>query len=220
MKNILITGSKGNIGKILYKYLGKYNLFSGDLPELDVRDYSQLLKYSKNKDVIIHLAWNSNSENFLNKKIDSDNSLMFHNIYKVAIENKIPRVIMASSVHAQDFENYSGKTLLTSEKILPPDSPYGADKLFMENLGRYYSKRHLEVVCVRFGAVGEKCPADKGKYIWLSGNDCVNLIKNLIETNKVKNNFSIMYGISNNFKNPFNIKNDFNWKPQEGYSKV
>ncbi len=218
MKKVLVTGSRGSIGKILRNKLKGYELSFADLPEVDIRDYKKLSKECKGKNVIIHLAWKSKAENFLNEKIDPDNSKMFQNVYKAALENKVKRVIMASSVHAQDFEKFKGKNL-TPKKVLAPSSPYGADKIFMESLGRYYSKKGLEVVCIRFGATSENCPPDKGKFIWLSGSDCANLIKKVIESKKVQGNFIVINGVSKNKKGIHSHKNPFGWKPKQGSGK-
>jgi len=217
-KKILITGSNGRIGKILSNSLQDYKLSLTDLPRVDVRNYKELLRECKSVGAIIHLAWNSKTENFANGKIDPDNSLMFTNVYKAALESKIRRVIMASSVHADDFRNFNGKSLLFPYKVPSPTSPYGADKVFMESLGRYFSKKGLEVVCIRFGAVGYGKPKDKeGKILWLTNNDCEGLIKKIIRARTIPDNFSIVYGVSNNKNKIHSSANPFGWKPKEGY---
>lgn len=87
-RKILITGSKGQIGSVLLGGLRNYILVEADLPETDVRDYATLLKKCKGIDAIIHLAWDTN-ENHRSKTYNPNNSLMFYNVYKAALELKI-----------------------------------------------------------------------------------------------------------------------------------
>jgi len=228
MKRILITGSKGHIGKALVGDLSKdYNLTLFDLPKFDARNYQQLLKVFTGHDTIIHLAWNSKTENFQNNRIDPNNALMFSNVYKAALEAKVLRVIMASSIHADDFytslKNKS-RILLSPYKKPSPDSPYGEDKIIMENMGKKYSKRGLEVVCIRIGAIGDKIGGDsrgngEAMATWLSFRDFSDLIRKIVEAKKVPNNYSIIYGVSNNKTRVHNYSNPFGWKPRDDSSK-
>jgi nucleoside-diphosphate-sugar epimerase len=222
-KEILITGANGTIGSILTNGLkGDYHLIPAGLPEVDVRNYKIIKKLSKGKDVIIHLAWNTKTENFMSKQIDTDNSLMFENVYRSALENKIKRVIVASSIHADNFQNYKGKIKLKTDKLPEPQNPYGAHKVFMEALGNYYSRKGIEVVCVRFGAVEYEKPTKKdseGSSVWLSNPDCIRLIKTIINAKKIPNNYFIMNGVSNNKTRIHDYSNPLGWKPKDDSSR-
>lgn len=219
MKNVLITGSEGNIGKLLVPRLSRdYALTLRDLkggPKHDLKSYKNILEVM-DQHAVVHLAWNSDTENFTNEHIDPDNALMAHNVYRAALEMKVPRVIMASSVHA---DNYRGQqeVLISPERTPIPTSVYGADKVFIESLGRLYASKGLEVVCIRFGAVGESPTDEEGRMLWLSPNDCASLIKTLIDAPTVPGNFSLIYGISNNIGKVHNTVNPFGWEPQEGF---
>ncbi len=229
MKTVAITGAKGYIGKILVKnFSNKYTLRELDLPECDVRDYEQLLKSTKNCDCIIHLAWDTKTENFKSGEINPDNVLMTYNVYKVCLENEISRVIMASSVHADSpFE--LKENFLDPYRLPIPDSPYGASKCFMEALGRYYAYFHgLEVICLRIGGIGYKNCENARKIacyekpyfvgedaVWISERDFCDLIEKCIET-ELKEKFVIVYAVGNNRNRVHNLKNPFSWKPKEG----
>ncbi len=153
-ERIAITGSNGTIGTVLKEGLSKdFEITPIDFQEVDVRDYSQLLKAVQSHSAIIHLAWNSKTENFRNENIDPDNFLMAFNVYKAAREAKVPRVIMASSIHADTFYGWQTPPYISVNHIPTLDSPYGADKVFIESLGRYFASKGLEVVAVRFGGV-------------------------------------------------------------------
>lgn len=221
MKKVLITGSNGTIGKIIVSQISKYyKLTEFDLQKHNACDYNDLVKAMKDQDVVIHLAWDTVKENWKSNDINPDNELMTFNVYKAAIEAKVPKVIMASSVHADDYSGWKGPKLMKTNTIPTPDSPYGASKVFMESLGRYYAKKGLQVACIRFMGLNpdnkpsKNDPEAKKKYF--SHGDCGDLIKAIIEAKKVSNNFSVIYGLSNNKGRIHDFSNPFGWKPKDG----
>ena len=214
MKKVIITGSKGTIGQVLLKGLRGYKIEGLDLPDFDILDYKNLRDKIKNTDVIIHLAWanfNANSDH-----ISPINIEMANNIYRASIEMKIPRLIMASSIQADDFRNYDKKELLSIDKIPTPVSAYGATKVFIESLGRYYSNNNdLEVICPRFGGINDLDDKKEGEYsrIYLSHEDCISAVDKCIFAKVVPNKFSVFYVVSDNKNKIHNIANDFDWNP-------
>ena len=216
MKKIVITGTKGTIGTVLSKGLRDYEILPIDLPKVDVRNYSQLSKAIKGSDTIIHLAWSTRKENLNSDSVDTDNTAMFQNIYRAALEYKVKRVIMASSVHADTFSNMNNRRLLRIDRDPQPDSPYGAHKIFMEKLGSWYATKGLEVICIRFGGVFPLNAAYDGDLpiTGLSHPDCIELIKMCLEAKTIPNNYVILYGISENTKRIHDYSNPFGWKPK------
>lgn len=216
IKKIAITGAKGKIASIILPSIKKqYKIISLDLPETDITDIKKLKNKIKGCSAIIHLAWNLKKENYNTNEIDPKNTLMYHNIYKAALEMKIKRVIMASSIHANNFMKWKNKNKISLSTCLPPVSPYGANKLLMENLGKSYSKKGLEVVCIRFGGIKKEKTYTKDieKY-GLTHPDCISLIKTCLKVKQIPNNFTIIYGISKNKKSIHNTTNIFGWKPK------
>lgn len=114
MKNILITGSEGTIGRIIRNNLTDYAITLFDLPKHDARNYPDLLEALYKHDVLIHLAWNTKIDNYKSSKIDPDNCLMTYNAYECAKLTKVKRIIMASSVHANDFSRHRTPPLYVS----------------------------------------------------------------------------------------------------------
>lgn len=223
MKKIGITGSKGVIGQILTKHLkDTYQLMPLSRPDIDVTHLSKLREKTKGLDVLIHLA-QVRGVSWKNDNFDAGDFSMTYNAYKVCIENKIPRVIMASSIHANDYLLKSGKSLKTVETLPTPDSQYGAYKVYMEALGRYYAKRDLEVICLRFGGVNPEnktFQSDEENYdrVYLSHYDLVSLIKTCIEIEKVPNNYELLYAVSNNKRKVHDWKNNLGWIPKDSAS--
>ncbi|MBI2550152.1 NAD(P)-dependent oxidoreductase [Candidatus Woesearchaeota archaeon] len=222
MKKIAITGAKGTIGTALKRGLTEYEITPIDLPELDVRDHEKLLDAVSGHSVVIHLAWDAKAENFRNGGLNPDNFLMAHNVYRAALEVKIPRVIMASSVHADNFYGWKDLGLLSPDRVPVPDSPYGASKVFIEALGRCYATKGLEVVCIRFGGVNaaNKPPLDDyyEKAVWLSHDDCIGLVRSCIEGKSIPNNYLIVYGVSDNENRIHDFLNPLGWMPKRGES--
>ncbi|MGA2968047.1 MAG: NAD-dependent epimerase/dehydratase family protein, partial [Candidatus Levyibacteriota bacterium] len=149
---------------------------------------------------------------------------MYENVYKAALETGISRVIMASSVHADTFYLPRGERILKPYDIPYPDSPYGADKIAMEKLGREYARKRLEVICIRFGGVATVLDAANPKTqesleqiaeraARLSHQDAVSLVRKCLTAEKVPNNFVILYGVSDNYGRIHDLMNPFGWQP-------
>lgn len=211
-KRIAITGAKGVIGTVLTKNLKKdYDITPVNRPQINVRDYPKLLSVFKNQDTVIHLAWDS--------KREVENLKMFENVFKAAFSSGVGRVIMASSVHADRFDNWQSLEKMSPQKIPTPSTSYGKLKVKMEKMGKEYANKGLEVICIRFGGVNVKNMAvispSFERAVWLSHNDCVSALKVVLEAKEVPNNFVVMYAISNNKGLVQNLSNPFDWRPKD-----
>lgn len=217
MKKVLITGSKGIVGRVLVNGLKEsYSLFLADLPEFDIRAYASVLKLTQEKDAVIHLAWNTETENGNAIKQDPDNTKMSINIYEACIKNKVGRAIMASSIHATDYESMSEKEVVSPKKELVSKKTYGEHKRFLEKTGEIYASKGLEVICVRLGGV-----CDERGRTWrgleqdgLAYPDLVSLFQRCLDAKNVPNNYTIIYGVSKNRENKFDLSNPFDWEPK------
>src|ERR1035437_1197878 len=216
-KRIVITGAKGVIGTVLTKRLkSSYKITPINLPKTDVRNYQQLLEILPKHNAIIHLAWDD--------KTAHENITMFENVFKAALATGVKRVIMASSVHADRFDNWN-----KPEKMSPYDTPnpniqYGNLKVKMESMGKYYVSKGLEVVCIRFGGINShNAPVENPSHeraVWLSHDDCISLIKIILEADSIPNNFVVMYAISDNPEVVHDISNPFQWKPKDSAGAI
>lgn len=214
---MLITGSKGVVGRILTNKLSEeYDIVGYDIPENDVTDLDMLKKTVKDFDCIIHLAMDP-AVGFMNELYNPDDLTMVYNIFKLAKDNKIPRVMMFSSIHADEYD-LDSKELYRTDTIPSPDSPYGAYKVYMESLGRFYAKKGVEVVCVRLGGVtsDDEFELDEEGFqqVYLSHKDLLNMVRATIEAESIPNNFSLFYGVSNNPNKVHDNSNDIGWEPE------
>jgi uronate dehydrogenase len=207
MKRVVITGSNGLIGSILLRGLTGFQLIPVDLP-CDLTIFKNVQKVLKNAYAVVHLAWDTKTENYESKDINPLNNQMSFNIYKACHTLGVKKIIMASSVHTDQF-NQSDKDL-DPYRLPTPDSPYGASKVFMESLGRYFAKKGLEVVCLRFSCINEQDrPNINCEY--LSHRDCQNLVQKILDADPIPHNYQIIYAVSN--KRIHSTKNIFGWKP-------
>jgi len=226
-KQIVITGSQGSLGKIFQRELrGVYDLTCIDKKSdgeetvvLDIADdYEKFRNVLKGNDVIIHLAWDT-LEDFPNENIVQQNKIIAENVYRAAVEKNISRVIFASSVHVNDYSRVPVGTYLSSKSECWPDTPYGATKIYIEHLGRYYSRKHgLEVICIRLGGVNERNEIrfdEDPLYdrVLLYKEDFVQLIRMCIEVQEVPDNFAVFYAVSNVKGGVHSLDNFLGWEP-------
>jgi uronate dehydrogenase len=215
---VLITGSAGRIGQVLVRGLA-HDVTEFDLPECDARSLEHLTEAAMGHDALVHLAWNTTSENFANDNVDFDNALMAFNAYRASERTQVRRVVVASSVHA-DAPNGQSEGLLVASALPTPDSPYGASKVFVEALGRHFADRGLEVVVVRFGGVDRHVSErDFGNGTgpspeWLSHADCVALVDACLTAPVVPGRYAAFYGVSDNRGRVHDIANPFGWVPE------
>jgi nucleoside-diphosphate-sugar epimerase len=218
-KKVLITGSSGTIGSVLLHGLQGVDITPFDLSDgCDVNNRSQLTAAMVGHDAVVHLAWDVRTENAHQGNFDPKHPQMTINVLDAAVDARVPRVILASSVHADRF---AGRFVRNDPPLRPfdpptPDSPYGASKLHMEAAAKYFaSTGALQAICIRFGGVNpDDKPAPKEADVWLSHADCVGLVQACITANDVPNNFSIVYAVSDNPERVHDLTNPFKWAPQ------
>ncbi len=214
---VAVTGSKGVVGQaFIQKAKSDYEIIELDLPDNDVGNLDHLIEATRGCDAIVHCAWATLKDNYTSGSIDPINDVMIFNVYQAAVTNKIPKVIMSSSNHAHnhDIRDTDGKIRASISPPIP-DSPYGAEKVFMEALGRYYANDYgLQVVCIGIGNINiEDKPNDDEPRRYMSHRDLTQLVSKCLEQD-VPNGFQIVYGVS---KQPiFDWSNPFGYVPVDG----
>ena len=193
MSKYLIVGGGGFIGGHLIKRLLKENndVRAADLKpldlwfqkfdqsenfSLDMQEYENCLKMSKDMDYVINLACNMGGIGFIeNNKADCMLSVLINtNLLRACKENKIKRYFFSSSACAynKDLQTDPGIEGLREKDAYPamPEDGYGWEKLFSERMCRHFTEDYgLETRVARFhniyGPMGtfdggrEKAPA-------------------------------------------------------------
>ncbi len=166
MKKIFVTGGAGYVGSVLVpKLLEKnykvtvYDLFLyGDnvlddhqnLKKIkaDIRSTEYIEQSCADHDVFLHLACISNDPSFeldpsLGKSINLDS---FEPIVKVAIKNKIPHFVFASSSSVYGLKSEKN---VTEDISLEPLTDYSKFKAECENILRQYNSRNFTTTIIR-----------------------------------------------------------------------
>ena len=166
MKKIFVTGGAGYVGSVLVpKLLEKnykvtvYDLFLygddvlGDHQNLkkikaDIRSTEYVEQSCADHDVFLHLACISNDPSFeldpsLGKSINLDS---FEPIVKVAIKNKIPHFVFASSSSVYGLKSEKN---VTEDISLEPLTDYSKFKAECENILRQYNSRNFITTIIR-----------------------------------------------------------------------
>jgi L-arabinose 1-dehydrogenase [NAD(P)+] len=214
---VAITGSNGVVGRAIRNNLdaNKFEVVPIDLPDHDATKLEDLTKATAGCDAIIHMAWATERGNFRVDDMDPTNVPMIFNAYQAALANNVSRIIMASSNHAQryDMRDTDGKIRASIQPAVP-DSPYGAEKIFAEALGRHYAlTRNLGVICLRIGTVTEEDkpqPSTQDNPTrYLSHRDLGRLITCCLDAETIPDNFETIYAVSN--------QDVFDWSNSVGY---
>ncbi len=255
---VLVTGATGYIAsQLLPTFRDRY-----DLKLIDVRDTDrdgnpvegvqiasmldgpdeEIRPLFTGTDAVVHLAYHRGalatgpSGRGRDYEDEAPNVEMANRVYRLALQEGVRRVVVASSNHAADWYEeilHVGKMDMVDPDRTPPksDNFYGWAKLAYEALGFLYASgsrgRKLENVQIRIGAprelkmstffpdgtITEKGLAtfkrDLGAYI--SQRDLVQLIVKSIETPNIEDEHGIphqiFYGISGNARKFWSIVN-------------
>jgi len=157
---ILVTGGAGFIGRYIVDFLSSHheiiiydnlsNSSKADIESLitkgvkfvneDILDYEKLQKSCIGFDLVIHLAAKSDvAESVINPEITNEvNVTGTENVIKCCIENKIKKIIFASSAAVY----MDSKLPVNENSKTNPLSPYGKSKLKAEQKIKKISEEH------------------------------------------------------------------------------
>lgn len=239
---ILITGSRGRIGKILVQALAdKFEIFELDIIgrsqgkyfKVDISNLQKLevvFKKIPKLYAIIHLAAES-PVNGTWKSVLRNNIIGTRNIYECARKYKIQRVIFASSNHVTGaYEGIPPKLhkqkkprIISINDPVRPDSYYGTSKIFGEAIAKQFFELHkISSICLRIGSVIKDNDPTKNKrhlLTWLSYRDLIQLVEKSLFSKVL---FGIYYGVSDNkgkFWDVSNVKRELGYKSKDNASR-
>ena len=221
MRTILITGSEGIIGSVLRRGLGgKYQIRGVDLPE-DISRYEVLWAQMAGVDTVIHLARRFSPADPVERRmrIYPQNVQIDVNVFTAVVRAEVKRLIMASSVHADNHRDPDPVEPLTIPGSYSPATPYGVYKLIEEEVGKTLSKQFgFEFVGVRFGGVTRDNSVKTGAgqtATWLSHDDLVGAIDACLRVEPVPGRSTVFYAVSNNADRIHDTTNPFGWRPRD-----
>jgi hypothetical protein len=259
MKRVVVTGAAGKIaGQVLPALRERY-----DLVLLDVRDTDRqgqpldgvhivdlaepnrdgYREHFRGADGVVHFGFVSDGRDDIDRYFTAElaNVRMAYNLFQVAVEEGVRRVVVASSNHAADY--YEDLILDHKRDVVDPDGRaqsdnfYGWAKETYEHLGFVFaagrqSSRPLENVHIRIGGPRETdidgCePGDlrcvrRALGAYISERDMQQLFVRSLETDDIRDAegvpFQIFYGISGNshgFWSIANARRVIGYEPQD-----
>lgn len=167
-------------------------------------------------DAVVHLAWQYADPERRPTLGYFDNLAMSRSVLLAARAAGVPRVVMASSVHADYFYDHVGPELISPDRTPRGNDVYGCAKVMVEQLGRELAGDGLHVCTVRYGAVtpgGSPHPTDAWeRRVWLSRRDLCNLIVRIVESSAPPE-AALVYAVSDNEGRAHDTANPFGWEP-------
>jgi UDP-glucose 4-epimerase len=265
-RRVVITGAAGYVGQRMFKELAeRWDLVpidvigatrGGDkLPGLVVADLTrpnrdEYRQHFRGADAVIHLGyvraagmdattWQQNND--AKFWAEHQNVALAYNVYRVALEEGVRRVVVASSNHAADYYErlvWDGRVDMVTPEMPPrSDNWYGWAKAAYELLGFVFATGKvdggkLEVVQWRIGGprdddIQHVKPGDikvmhRALGAYLSRRDQVQQAIRMVETPDITDEngvpFLIVYGISGNthrFWSLASAKSKLGYEPQD-----
>lgn len=211
MKKLVLTGAAGRLGSYLREPLSKLcdELVTTDRAadigklypneryvQADLADLAPMVDLLQGADMVVHFGAIGDEAPW--DQILPSNIVGAYNIWEAAYQNKVRRVVYASSIHAVGM--YPKNQFIGTDVPHRPDTFYGLAKCFAEDLASlYWEKRGVELVCMRIlSAANVGNPRALGS--WLSYDDLIHLVERSIDTPVT--GFTIVYGVSNNDRAP------------------
>ncbi len=243
---VLVTGATGYVAsQLLPVFRQRYDLVLLDVRTTDRQgqpvdgavvadllgeDWTHYRAHFSGCDAVVHLAYyrppgmsvTGANKSYLDERPNVD---LAEHVYRLALEEGVARVVVASSNHAADWWEplvHARRVETVSPSNLPrSDNYYGWAKIAYEALGWTYASgafgRPLANVQVRIGAPRSIPPDDDvahykrdlGAYV--SPRDLQQLFVRAIETASIDDEwgvpFQIVYGVSNNTRAFWSIAN-------------
>lgn len=211
MKKIVLTGAAGRLGSYLREPLTKLcdELVSSDLTDdigklysgetyqkAELASLTEITALLKGADMVVHFGAIGDEAPF--DQILQSNIVGAYNVWEAAYQNKLKRVVYASSIHAVGM--YPKTEFIGTDVAHRPDTFYGLAKCFAEDVGSlYWDKRGLESVCLRILSCAQ-VNNTRSLGSWLSYDDLIHLVQQCINTPTT--GFTVAYGVSANDRAP------------------
>jgi len=248
-RKVLLTGAAGYIASQLLKsFREEYDLTLVDVRETDrdgrpvpgvqiadltSEDLEANRRFFHGQDAVVHLGYihpprGQGSGGPASYRAERRNVDMAWNVYQLALEEEVRRVVVASSNHAADWYEHlihaKQKDVVDPSERAVSDNYYGWAKEAYEHLGFVFAAgglgRQLEVAQIRIGAPreidvpgfgGDRVAMHRNLGAYISERDLQQLFGKSIETPDIRDKhgvpFQIFYGISGNTRAFWSIVN-------------
>jgi nucleoside-diphosphate-sugar epimerase len=203
---LVVTGGLGRVATVLRPVLPPDTRLIDLRPgaaQLDLSDPRQAAKAVRGADAVLHLAATVSPGQDWNTAYWGNVTLT--EVLLRACEGRVPRIVLASSVHAMGLYHRSGRELISPEWTPRPCCAYGASKAAVEELGRRHAERyHVSVICLRLGSTGYPLLEQRYANMWLSDQDAGKLVLAALTADV---EFGVYFGTSANTPARWDIAN-------------
>ncbi|MFE3138640.1 NAD-dependent epimerase/dehydratase family protein [Streptomyces scopuliridis] len=212
-QRILVTGAAGRMGRELRPRLAREGrtLRLLDIAEIESAGPNEDLEIirasftdpdaidaaCRDVDAVLHLGGLSGEapwEQIADINIDGTRRVL-----EAARRQGVPRVTLASSIHAAGFHTREDVVdgVLPADTPTRPDTYYGVGKAAIEALGSlYHSRFGIDVSCLRIGAFRSLPLTPEDLAAWLSPGDAARLVEACLRAEPA--GFRVLWGISGN----------------------
>lgn len=216
MTSLLLTGAAGGVADLLLPaLLTRYDLVLVDKAPVEPVDGARILRgdladpgfaieATKGVDAVVHLAANPNPAATW-PELHGPNVLAVTNLLDAAAVHRIPRLVLASSVHAMGQYVRQERRPIDPAWTPAPCCRYGATKAFAEAAARAYSYQYgLGAICLRLGGTFARPWNTSMLGGWFAPEDLRQLVVRSLHADVV---FGIYHGISANTRSDWDIGN-------------
>lgn len=164
MKNVLVTGADGYLGRAFAAAFGnRYRIKPFTRTTGDVRNLEDLLRESKGMDAVLHLAAvTTDTPGATDADYFQTNTVGTFNVLAAAVESGVKKVVYASSVCAVGFRA-STTVVYETDRCEPSDGMYGTSKYLAERLCEAFAADHgLKIICLRAAMVVPQHESPRG----------------------------------------------------------
>ncbi|MEY9932400.1 uronate dehydrogenase [Catenulispora sp. GP43] len=219
-ERILITGAAGRIGTALRPLLARPGRI---LRLLDInpvepgQDDAEIVTASfndpdaidgacKGVDAVVHLGGKPGEGPW--EELAEVNVEGTRQVLEAAVRQGVPRIVLASSIHAAGFwtrDDVGPDGSLPAGVAPRPDTLYGVSKAAVEALGSlYHSRFGIDVSCLRLGAYRSEPLSTVDLTVWISHGDGARLVEACLAV-PAPAAFRVLWGISANARGWFSL---------------
>jgi NAD+ dependent glucose-6-phosphate dehydrogenase len=183
--------------------------------QADIGDPEAAHRAFEGADAILHLAGNSSPWQTWDS-VYAANVRTTQVVLESAAAHAVPKVVLASSLHASGEYNRLAYWPVDPRLDPRPCCPYGLGKVVLEALGRTHADRTgASVTCLRLGLTG--WPLTERRYLgqWLSDDDAGRL---MLAALRAKQQYGVHFGVSANTRNHWDItsaRHELGYHPED-----
>ncbi|GAB3612013.1 NAD-dependent epimerase/dehydratase family protein [Humibacter ginsengisoli] len=216
MTTLLLTGATGMIGSALRPRLarpGRTLRLLDTVEPASPADGEQVVvgsfaesavaaKACEGVDLIVHLGGHSKEQSW--SELMSVNVSGTQQLLEAARIANVPRILLASSIHAVGFLA-PGHARDVPAPPPRPDSYYGVSKAAIEALGSLYADRYeMSITSVRIGTFGTTVREPRMLATWLSADDASRIVEACLTFDQPGHR--VIWGVSNNSRRWFDLE--------------